>query len=90
MVKQTRHIFDLRDILAVRLRCNHCGGEVSQTPAAMKVAMNCPLCHEEWASPDPNGYRDRNHDFVEVMKALLKQGDQPMTIRFEINGEDAP
>ena len=56
MVRQTRIIFELGDIPAVRVRClvdEHCRGEVilhldKDASSPRKIPNACPCCNEKW------------------------------------------
>ena len=87
VVKETRQIFDLRDIKALRLHCAHCGGEAVQAVSTTEVPKQCPTCREEWEPGLPNGNRSENWQLVHTMKRLLKVDTPRMTIRFEIAGD---
>lgn len=52
MVKETRIVFEIRDIVAVRIRHKPCGGEVLQRLGDEWLIPDvCPMCRREW-SPD--------------------------------------
>ena len=91
MVKQTRIIFDIGDLLAIRLQCGHCGKEAVQPLDVAEVQKNCPMCHKQWEDDFPDAVRGDNWQLIRAMKSLLKeaQNNPParMTIRFEIDGE---
>ena len=72
MVKQTRHIFDLTDVKAIRLRCGHCEKEAVQSIQTAEVPKRCPFCCEEWESDVPNATRSYNFFLVLNMQELLK------------------
>ena len=88
MVKETRHIFDLSDIKAVRLQCKNCGREAVQSIKATEVPKICPFCREEWEVDLPQGSRSMNFLLIYYMKELLKSETERMVIRFEIDGEE--
>ena len=88
MVKQTRHIFDLRDIKAVRLQCCHCEKEAVQPLEATEVGKECPFCGKEWEVSGPQGMRGDNWLMVRSMRQLLRTDSPLMTVRFEIDGEE--
>ena len=90
MVKQTRHIFDLSDVKALRLRCGHCGREAVQSIETTEVPKTCPFCNDEWEVDLPQGGRGWNYALVMDMRRVLKECTQKMTIRFEIDGEEKP
>ena len=87
MVKQTRHIFDLSDILAVRLQCK-CGRELVQPLEEADLPMACPapLCNERWV-PDQSNTSD-TAGLLSYVRKVLKRGDDRVTVRFEIDGEE--
>ena len=91
MVKQTRHIFDVGDLLAVRLYCGECTRETVQSLDNAEVPKRCPMCHAEWEDNLTGSNRGYNWQLIRAMKTLLKDAnDNPparMTIRFEIDGE---
>ena len=88
MVKEIRTIFDLIDIMAVRLHCNYCGGEAVQSITKTVVPKQCPFCRQDWEKDYPPGnYRGDNWNLVQVMQKLVEAANPRMTIRFEINGD---
>lgn len=88
VVRETRQIFNLSDIKAVRFQCRHCKREVVQSLASAEVGQRCPLCKEEWESTLPGDPRSANYFLIEYAKQLLNS-PAAMTIRFEIDGEEA-
>ena len=50
MVKQTRIIFSLDDILKVRIICKKCEGEIARTlpQSTRMLPQQCPTCLDEW------------------------------------------
>ena len=95
MVKQTRHIFEVGDILQIRIRCSECGAELTKPRYGSATALpeKCPYCLYEWWD---------NHSMpvsVDAVKEVLKSIERlqvvldrddcaPVTIRFEIDGEE--
>ena len=85
MAKETRHLFDLSDIVAIRLHCNHCGRDAVQSLKATDVPKKCPLCGKEWeVDPTPN-VRGDNWQLIHAMQGLVKAATENpgMTVRFE-------
>ncbi len=83
MVKQTRIIFEIGDIVSIRIQCKCCKREVVQgVRDSIGMREKCPLCNESWGD-------------VTVPRTLLKaiqdtsvQGDaMRMKIRLELDGE---
>ena len=91
LVKQTRHIFDLSDIKAVRFQCSGCGGELVQTLGDAAIPTNCssPGCTERWA-PENVDTVSHNAALISHANRLVVNPNQQYTIRFEIDGEDQP
>ena len=63
IVKQTRHIFEVKDILGVRLSCNYrnaeteepCDGEAIYPFGDRKGwTWRCPTCGEDWKTEFPS------------------------------------
>lgn len=49
MVKETHLVFELGDIVGVRLQCHHCETEIVQKlNKPRKVPSNCPSCGKPW------------------------------------------
>ena len=88
MAKQTRHIFDLTDVKAVRLQCSHCRKEAVQSLESAKATKECPFCGKDWEMSDPQGMREDNYLMVCYMQQLLKEDTPLMTVRFELDGEE--
>ena len=87
MVKETRHIFDLSDIKAVRYQCRYCKGEVVQELLKYKVPDKCPLCGEIWEERRGNVPMEPNSLLARAIQDVLRAECLPMTVRFEIEGE---
>ena len=86
MVKQTRIIFKVPDILAVRVECGHCGNEVSlRLDSDKTLPMDCPMCTcSKWLL-GTNAPR-----IIEALRyALGAEPGAQVTVRFEIDGEEA-
>ena len=87
MVKETRHIFDLTDIKAVRLQCNSCKKEFVQSLVDNTIPDYCPSpkCDRRWE----NAQKTDNYHLLRAARAILFDPTSlPMTIRFEIDGEE--
>ena len=85
MVKQTRQIFDLADVKAIRFRCNHCNSSVVQSDYIKNTLEICPLCGEGWR---PTNERSPTWRLVRAMRDILNSDSPPMTVEFEIESED--
>ena len=87
VAKETRHVFDLCDIRALRLHCNRCDREAVQSIKQTEVPKKCPLCHVDWEVEYAPGMRSDNWRMVDAMQSLVKADSPGMTIRFEIDAE---
>ncbi|MCY3692703.1 MAG: hypothetical protein OXI54_07520 [Chloroflexota bacterium] len=94
MVKETRIVFDLGDIRHVRIICTKCQGEIARSLSQSRnmLPQRCPNCLEEWWD---EASKPRVIDAtVEMLKAVdrlvqsLSMDEQPVAVRFEIDGED--
>ena len=89
MVKQTRHIFDLSDVKAIRFQCANpnCKGEVVQSMLKYKMPDDCPLCGAGWTD-NADGAMGPNRLLARSIQDVLRSDNLPMTVRFEINGDE--
>ena len=64
MVKQTRIVFSLEDIVTIRFICCHCRREVAQRldQCSQALPRRCPWCQVGWASTASD---------IEAVNALL-------------------
>ena len=88
MVKETRQIFDLSDIKAVRLQRAHCKREAVQSAQTTEVPKRCPFCGQDWELNLPQGHRGLNYASIRDIQALLREDTPLMIVRFEIEGGD--
>ena len=88
MVKETRQVFDLSDIKAIRFQCGHCKREVVQPLDTAEVTKKCPICKEEWEANLPGEARGPNYALIRYMKELVRIDSPKMTVRFEIEGDE--
>lgn len=88
MVKETRIVFGLNDIKALRYQCGRCKGEVLQALGRDEdVPRSCPLCPAVWVHGETDGV---NYALVAALRRVLSQeGDLPMNIRLELDGQVA-
>ena len=82
MVKETRVIFDLAELKAVRLQCGHCSVEVVYKNLEFSMPSDCPLCGEAWDTAS-----GLNKALARAIRSVMRADELPMTIRFEIDGE---
>ncbi len=85
MVKQTKHLFQVRDIRAVRVECKKCSNEIIlRLCTEQTIPDECPMCRcSNWIL---GTYAD---DIVrQLRKALGADERVNSTIRFEVDGEE--
>ena len=89
MVKQTRHIFDLSDVKAIRFQCANpnCKSEVVQSILKYKMPSDCPLCGAGWEDSVGDAMGP-NSLLTRAIQDILRSSNLPMTVRFEINGDE--
>ena len=56
---------------------------------AIQGALGLPLCGESWEVLMRNGSIDPNRELSRAIQDVLQNQSLPMTIRFEIDGEEA-
>jgi len=90
MVKQTRIIVDIDDILSVRIVCRDCGAEMLFPPRQRRtIPRQCPHCPSEWADDlAPNPAWDGIVRLLRTVAYLAAIDDPPVTARLEIDGEE--
>ena len=88
VVMEKRLIFELREISAIRLKCGHCGAEFVQKLKDAEFPVNCPSpkCEERWAPR--NSTASEEAGLLKSVRKVLGYSDAPVTIRFEIDGEE--
>ena len=84
VVKETRQIFCVADIKAIRLQCKKCQTEVVVSPQAPYVNRQCPQCYQEWQGL--TNHTDANGLLLGAIRAIIETPPTLMTIRFEIDG----
>ena len=85
VVKETRQIFSIADIKAIRLQCKKCQAEVVVPPQAPYVNFRCPQCHQEWQGL--TNHTDANGLLLGAIRAIIETPPTLMAVRFEIDGE---
>ena len=81
MVRQTRIIFDLSEVVAVRLQCGRCGDEVVQSVRRTESAPTvCPMCECPWGT-------SATQHVLRTIRKLLEEESAPVVLRFELPGD---
>ena len=79
VVKEKRIVFNVEDIVAVRVRCN-CGGEAVTRPSSKMSALwpqRCPWCKEIIS----------NDSIEEMLRTLRNNFDKLSRVSFEIEDD---
>ena len=85
VVKETRQIFSVADIKAIRLQCKKCQTEVVLSPLSPYIDR-CPQCGQVWR--EPRNRQDANDLLLNAIKEIVETPSALMLVRFEIdNGE---
>ena len=84
VVKETRHIFEVKDILVIRVQCKKCSNEVTIRLISDKMLPdNCPMCNDQRWLAGSGGT-----GLLKALRAMLV--DDPITggkILMEIDAE---
>ena len=87
MVKETRIVFGIEDLVTVRFQCGKCKGEVSQSISAHASMPNrCPLCGHPWQTPE--GLPTTTHRLLELLREALVQQVNPVSLRLDLDGSE--
>ena len=84
VVKETRQIFSVADIKAIRLHCKKCQTEVVVAPQVPYATLRCPQCHQEWQGR--TNHMDANGLLLSAIKEIVERPPTLMAVRFEIDG----
>ena len=86
LVKQTRVIFEVKDVLAIRVECKNCANEIAlRLNSDKSIPDDCPMCRcSQWIV---GTYADR---LIKTLRDAYGADPKVRTIiRFEIDGEEA-
>ena len=87
MVKQTRIIFGVGDIISVRIQCKGCQGEVICPLDEKSHPPNiCPCCGVSWRGPNTNDFVDA--PLIDELRKTLRYSASPVNLLFEMNGDE--
>ena len=89
VVMEKRIVFELRDILKVRLECGLCGGEFSPSMVVIEKATRCPACKKVWTDKDhelevtPKKYMEEMTELEEFLKRFyyFAEGNYPDRVK---------
>ena len=83
MVKQTRIVFEVKDLIAFRVVCEECGGEVvhSFEDSFPEAPGQCPWCHHFWEVVQVNRS-------IGTIRTMLHHHGLTV-LRLELDGETA-
>ena len=82
MVKQTRIVFEVKDLVAFRVVCEQCGGEAvhSFDEGFPNPPSQCPWCNHGWKV----GQASR---LINTVRTMLNDVDGLTGLRLELDGE---
>ena len=82
MVKQTRIVFEVKDLVAFRVVCDQCGGEVVHVfgDRFPDVPSRCPWCNHTWQVGQVNR-------LIGTVRTMLNDLDGLTGLRLELDGE---
>ena len=86
VVKETRHVFEVKHILALRVKCKNCSNEVAmRLQNDQLLPDNCPMCKDQKWLAGSAGAR-----LLKSLRAVLEgNADMGGTILMEIaEGKD--
>ena len=88
MVKETRIVFSLVDISAIRIRCKACEGEVLCKPSRKYfIPEECPACFKTWTQGDKVA---SGHFLSHIRRIISQRDDSPFEFRFELVEDQKP
>ena len=76
MVKETRIIFDLADIVSIRFVCVQCSGEVVHylDNAVRQLPKQCPVCNASWDGASGISLAEEMREVLRKAKEWNQQG----------------
>ncbi len=87
MVKEKRIVFEIEDVVKVRIQCGACGDEVVKrvNDESLGLPQFCPLCNERWRMDND----DATHRLLTVLPRFANRCDgQAVTVSFEMDETD--
>ncbi len=88
MVKETKILFDLNDLTAIRVQCGHCPNEVVLRPGAKCIPMpeRCVNCDHSWIQGNKNF--DLTRQLVYLLSYIQSEvTDSLVHLRFELRDD---
>ena len=87
MVKETRIVFGIEDLVTARFQCGKCKGEVAQNLIATEsMPDRCPLCGYPWQTSE--GFKTTTHRLLELLREALVQQVNPVHLRLDLDGSE--
>ena len=85
MVKETRIVFELKDIISVRVQCGSCNNEVvlklNADACQPNIPLVCPHCQRSWRSA---GGSVLAQQFIAELHRELRQTNGPFKFLLEL------
>ena len=86
MVKETRIVFGIEDIVAFKFKCDSCKGEIQAELERLRWLSKCPLCDAPWELNEHSTSAVK--DVLDALKRLTRAPNPSRAIRFEIEGSE--
>ena len=90
MVKETRLLFDLKDILALRVTCANCSGEISfavPMDTGFQMRTTCPHCDQLWRTTHHHGPTRIESLMRGLVELIYEETPSPYKVQIEIEGD---
>ena len=87
VVKETRIVFEVKDIKAIRIQCKKCGAEIVLVPLG-KFPGYCPICAASWFPEHLSRAQRQESTAFELLfslRAWLTEVNPPVTIKLELD-----
>ena len=84
MVKEKRIVFEVEDVVKVRLRCGTCNDEVVKRvdDAALGLPTHYPLCNTRWRM---NGDSPTHDLLMALPKSVNRENKETVLVSFEMS-----
>ena len=86
MVRQTRIVFEIGDVMTFKLCCGTCKSEFLADLKRLQKCDRCPFCDANW---EPSNEMSPVRDTLRALERLVMSNDTTRAIRFEIDGDES-
>ena len=88
MVKETRIIFQVEDIVAFRVQCGKCKNELLINLKDSKIMPeSCPLCRCEWLVRNNGIEQPAGLRLLRELRDILYSDASPVTIKLDMDAD---